>query len=121
MIAVHRADLSAEFPTRERCHITELMNFAAMPDLSVARCRVEPGVTTELHHLTGTAEIYVIVAGTGEMDDGRDHWQPLAPMDCVAIPAGSAQRIRNTGSGDLLFLALCRPRFAPDSYVPLEE
>ncbi len=117
---VHHADPAAEFPTRERCHILELLNRPETPDLSVARCRVEPGVTTELHALTGTAEIYVLLEGTGLMEDGAGTWQPVGPMDCVEIRAGAPQRIRNTGAGDLLFLALCRPRFEPPAYEPLE-
>lgn len=120
MITVHRADLSSEFPTRERCHITELLNAGATPGISVARCRVEPGVTTELHSLTGTAEIYVMIEGRGEMDLGGGDWRTVLPMDCVEIAAGAPQRIRNTASGDLVFLALCRPRFRPESYEPLE-
>lgn len=120
MITLHRADLSAEFPTRERCHVTELLNRAEVPDLSVARCRVEPGVTTELHSLTATAEIYVVTEGSGEMDIGGGDWRAVGPMDCIEIAAGAAQRIRNTGSGDLVFLALCRPRFVPGCYEALE-
>ena len=36
-------------------------------------------------------------------------------------PAGTAQRITNTGESDLIFLCVCMPRFTPDSYESLEE
>ena len=109
-----------EFPTRERCHITELLNDARSPRLSIARCRVEPGVITELHALRGTEETYLIEAGRGVMDDGEHAGRPVGPGDSILIPAGHAQRIRNTGESDLIFLAICVPRFVPDCYVPLE-
>ena len=37
------------------------------------------------------------------------------------IPAGCRQRITNTGRDDLVFLALCTPRFVPASYEDLED
>ena len=35
-----------EFYTAEKCYITELANSADDTDVSIARARVEPGVTT---------------------------------------------------------------------------
>ena len=32
---------------------------------------------------------------------------------------GDDQRITNTGEDDLIFLAICSPRFVPDAYEPL--
>ena len=104
-----------EFPTGERCHITELMNDADVPQLSLARARVEPGVTTQLHALD-VREIYVILSGHGVMDTGDGEALEVGPGDCVDIPAGADQRIRNTGDRDLVFLCLCAPRFTPACY-----
>ena len=105
--------------TTERCWISELVNDAAWPEFSLARCRVEPGVTTELHALS-VHEVYVLEQGRGLMhiDDG----QPFAvgPGDAVTIPKHAAQRIRNTGSADLLFLCVCAPRFSQECYTSLE-
>ena len=61
--AILRGTENAEFYTEERCYITELSNSPADPDISIARARVEPGVTTCWHRLVGTAERYVVVAG----------------------------------------------------------
>jgi mannose-6-phosphate isomerase-like protein (cupin superfamily) len=36
--------------------------------------------------------------------------------DLVMIPAGCRQRIRNIGENELVFLALCTPRFLEASY-----
>jgi mannose-6-phosphate isomerase-like protein (cupin superfamily) len=109
-----------EFYTRERCHITEILNDPASPEMSIARCRVEPGVVTELHSLTGVAETYLVESGCGDMDDGEGPARRVGPGDLVLIPAGHAQRITNCGPGDLVFLAVCRPGFVPACYTPLE-
>jgi len=111
---------SAEFFTRERCHIKEVLNNPASPGLSIARCRVAPGVTTELHALAGTAETYLIESGSGDMDDGKSAGFAVDPGDSVTIPPGQSQRIRNTGQDDLIFLVMCHPRFQPVCYQPLE-
>jgi len=109
----------AEFWTEERCYITELLNADASPEASLAVARVEPGMTTQLHKLAGVSERYIVRKGAGivEIDGQR---QPLAVGDQAVIPADAAQRIINTGSGDLEFYCLCVPRFRPESYVSLE-
>lgn len=108
-----------EFDTAERCSITELMNDAGVPDVSLARARVAPGVTTQLHALD-VREVYVVMAGTGRVDDGSGIGFDVGPGDCVDIPAGTPQRITNTGSGDLVFLCVCAPRFRAEGYRNLE-
>ena len=108
----------APFETRERCVITELLNAPEHPGASLAEARVGPGVITELHALD-VDETYVITAGEGRMELGPDAFDVRAG-DAVAIPAGTPQRIRNTGAGELVFLCLCLPRFRPDGYRPLE-
>jgi mannose-6-phosphate isomerase-like protein (cupin superfamily) len=45
----------------------------------------------------------------------------VGPGDLVYIPPGCHQRIANTGRSDLLFLAVCTPRFVPDAYVQMES
>lgn len=112
---------SDEFFTRERCHIKELLNDPASPGLSIARCRVAPGVVTELHALKATAETYLIEAGSGEMDDGTNRAIAVGPGDVVTIPPDQKQRIRNIGSTDLVFTVYCTPRFEQACYTPFED
>lgn len=108
-----------EFWTDERCYITELHNSDVSPEASLALARVEPGVTTQLHRLDGVCERYIVRKGEGLLEvDGVK--QQLREGDQFVIPAGAAQRIANTGSGDLEFYCLCTPRFHPASYVNLE-
>lgn len=105
--------------TSERCHITELVNDPALPEVSVARCRVTPGVTTELHALS-VDEWYVIEYGEGLMRIGDSAPFAVRAGDSVKIPARCEQQVANSGDSDLLFLCVCVPRFTPDCYRSLE-
>lgn len=115
-----RAGNEAEFPTRERIFITERLNDSAVPDLSLADARLEPGVTTELHRLT-VNEWYVIQHGAGLMEVGVREPFEVGLGDIVVIPAGVSQRITNTGDADLRFQCVCMPRFTEDSYHSMEN
>ncbi len=120
MNIIHRFDQGAEFETDERCHIVEILNNGEDPDCSIAQARVEPGVTTCLHKLTGIIERYVILSGQGEVEIDGDHPVPVSRLDVVVIPDGVTQKITNTGSRDLVFLCICTPRFRQQAYHDLE-
>ena len=112
---------SAEYYTEERCYINELANIADDPAVSIARARVMPGITTRLHRLRAITERYVILAGTGRVEVGGLPPQDVASGDVVLIPPGCPQRITNTGNEDLLFLAICSPRFEQAAYEDIEQ
>ena len=105
-----------EFPIEEGCFITELSNSAADPEVSIARARVPPGVTTRWHRVKNTVERYVILEGTGRVEVGTRAPEDVRPGDVVLIPRSERQRITNPGSVDLIFLAICTPRFLPEAY-----
>ncbi len=113
---VKRARPDREYPIPEGCLILELSNSPDDPAVSIARARVPPGVTTRWHRVRDTAERYVILEGEGRAEIGSLAPQEVAPGDVVLIPPSVRQRIANTGSGDLVFLAICSPRFTPDAY-----
>jgi mannose-6-phosphate isomerase-like protein (cupin superfamily) len=115
-----RWEAGREYETAERCSINELSNDAADPDVSIARARVLPGVTTRWHRVRGIAERYVILEGRGVVEVGGLAATEVGPGDVVRIPAGERQRIRNAGEGDLVFLAICTPRFVADAYEDAE-
>lgn len=119
--SVKHLDLSKEFYTPERCFITELSNTPDDPDISIARARVEPGVTTRWHRLSGTAERYYIVKGKGRVEIGKKPPEEVNVGDVVLIPSMCRQRITNIGSEDLIFLAICTPRFSNDIYEDVEH
>lgn len=110
-----------EFYFQEGCFITELYNTIHDPACSVAQARVLPGTTTRWHSLDGIIERYLILEGQGEVDIGDLPPQSVKTGDAAVIPAGTRQRIRNTGKEDLLFLAVCTPRFTENKYKDLEQ
>lgn len=114
--AVKRASAAKEFFTSEGCFIQELSNSADDPGVSIARARVEPGVTTRWHRVRDTVERYVILEGKGRVEVGELAPQELGPGDVVLIPPSWRQRITNIGGGDLVFLAICSPRFRSEAY-----
>ena len=119
--AVKRLDAAGEFYTPEKCHIIELSNTSDDPDVSIARARVEPGITTRWHRVVGTAERYVILEGKGRVEVGTLAPQDVGPGDVVLIPPSCTQRISNVGNKDLVFLAICSPRFRVEAYEDLES
>ncbi|MCG7900384.1 MAG: cupin domain-containing protein [Candidatus Thiodiazotropha lotti] len=121
MQQIRHLDSDREFYIEERCHIIELSNSADDPDCSIARARVEPGVTTCWHRLSETAERYLIVSGAGRVEIGELPAATVQPGDLVTIPPMTPQRITNTSSEDLIFYAICTPRFLPENYQPLES
>ena len=114
-------DTREEYYFAEGCFITELLNTKDDPAVSVARARVEPGRTTRWHSLAGIGERYLLVEGSGRVEIGDQPLCEVGPGDVVLIPAGCRQRITNTGPCDLIFLAICTPRFVASAYRDLEE
>ncbi len=119
MISAYRPE--SEFFTSERCYIVEIHNRRDDEDCSIARIRVTPGVTTQLHALRGTVERYVILEGEGRVEIDGGPTTLVRPLDVVYIPQGAAQRITNTADDDLIFLAICTPRFRPENYIDRES
>jgi mannose-6-phosphate isomerase-like protein (cupin superfamily) len=112
-----RPDESKEFFTNERCHILEMLNnHKSDKPFSIARARVESGVTTVWHRLNGILEFYYILEGRGFMEIGEDPGFAVKQNDIVQIEPGMAQRIKNIGDEDLIFLVICNPPFTDDNY-----
>lgn len=110
----------AEYYFAEGCHINELSNSPDDPAVSIARARVVPGVTTHWHRLRDIAERYVILAGKGRVEVGELPPQEVTHGAVVLIPPHCWQRISNIGDEDLVFLAICSPRFRPEAYEDVE-
>ena len=109
-----------EYYFEEGCFINELSNSDADPAVSIAQARVKPGETTRWHKLENTTERYVILSGTGLAEVGQLS-QTVKAGDTVIIAPGDKQRITNTGPDDLVFLAICSPRFREGNYIDLED
>jgi len=118
--SVKRPEVQQEFSTPEGCYILEVSNSADDEAASIARARVAPGVTTRWHRVKDTAERYVILEGRGRVEVGELAPQEVGPGDVVLIPPSVRQRIANIGEVDLIFLAICTPRFRNEAYEDLQ-
>ena len=119
--SIKQQKLSNEFHTPEKCYITELSNTSDDPGVSIARERVLPGVPTNWNRLKETSERYYIISGKGLVEVGKLPFQEVNPGDIVIIPPMCRQRITNIGSDDLVFLAICTPRFTNSNYEDIEN
>lgn len=119
-ILIKRPNETDEYPTEERCHILELLNESDDSSQSIARARVEPGVTTAWHQLKDTSEVYLIISGQGSVELNEEERHDLNAGDLVRIPPNTPQRIENTGVDDLVFLCFCTPAFGENCYESLE-
>ena len=118
---IKHLDSDSEFWTDELCHIIEVSNSDNDPDVSIARARVEPGVTTRWHRLRDITERYYILSGQGSVEVADLPAENIREGATVIIPANARQRITNTGDDDLLFLAICSPRFDPGAYEDIDD
>jgi mannose-6-phosphate isomerase-like protein (cupin superfamily) len=110
-----KKDIKDEFYIEEGCFIIESSD-RSDPQMSIAIARVEPGVTTAFHYLDGIDERYLMISGKGGVEIGEMQPRVVKTGDVVYIPAGTRQRITNTGSDDLLFYCICTPPFDKKRY-----
>ena len=110
-----------EYYFQEGCYITELWNENSDEPVSIAQARLAAGERTKSHALKDTVERYLILSGEGLVHIGENPPQSVRKNDVVFIPAATPQSIENTGDNELIFLAVCTPRFKESNYVSLEE
>lgn len=120
-VSDYTKNMSKEYYFKEGCYITELRNTPDDPAVSVARVRVLPGETTRWHALRETTERYLILEGSGIFESGEKAARKVQAGDVVMIPADTSQRITNNGTNDLIFLAVCTPRFTETNYIDLSN
>jgi mannose-6-phosphate isomerase-like protein (cupin superfamily) len=112
-----RATSLTEYLTPERCFIFENCGISTGDKkVSIARARVEPGVSTKVHHLDRVQEIYLITQGKGKVQIGDLEPSEVTEGDVVIIPPGALQKITNNGNSDLIFYCICTPAFTENCY-----
>lgn len=89
---------------------------AAGLSCSIAHAIVPAGEATLPHMLGRSVELYYILEGSGEMHIGEEAAE-VRPGQIVYIPPGARQFIRNTGTGDLVFLCIVSPRWQADDEI----
>jgi mannose-6-phosphate isomerase-like protein (cupin superfamily) len=109
------------YNTKDGSEIRELMHPDAHGNRaqSLAEARIDPGRETLLHRHRNSEELYHVTAGAGQMTLGARRFT-ISVGDTVAIPPGTAHRVRNTGDGPLVILCCCSPPYAHDDTELLE-
>lgn len=99
----------------DRSILCELLHPDKIPEVaglgcSIAHAIVPAGEATLPHLLERSVELYYILEGIGEMHIGEER-APVRAGQIVYIPPGARQFIRNTGTGDLVFLCIVSPKW----------
>jgi len=109
-----------EYYFDERCYIAEWWNDPADADCSIARTRrarrddaPAPAVGRHRAILPAARE----QEGRSRQARGGDGRTRIGRRD----PPDTAQRITNIGDEDLVFFAICTPRFHPDIYETIDN
>jgi mannose-6-phosphate isomerase-like protein (cupin superfamily) len=85
---------------------------------SLAHAVVKPGKITRPHRLR-SSEVYYILEGVGEMHVDNEK-ERVSAGQAIYISPNSIQRIRNMGTGDLVFLCIVDPAWSPEDEEILE-
>lgn len=109
----------SEYYFKEGCYIEEWLNSPDDFEMSIARVRVLAGETTKLHALKNTVERYIILSGEAVVTIDKEKIK-VEEKSTVRISQDQPQKIQNTGPNDLVFLAICTPRFLENNYYECE-
>ena len=91
------------------------------PTFKVKRIEVLPGKRLSYQKHAQRAEHWVVVAGTAKVTlDGREI--TVRNGEAIDIPVGSAHRVENPGTDDLIFIEVQRGNYlGEDDIVRLED
>jgi mannose-6-phosphate isomerase-like protein (cupin superfamily) len=111
-VNVRSREDAAPFTTLDGSTIRVLLDAAAggAENQSLAEAALAPGQATRRHYHAETEEIYVLLAGVGEMEvDGAR--ARVRAGDAVLIPPGARHSIRADEAGEVRFLCCCAPAY----------
>jgi mannose-6-phosphate isomerase-like protein (cupin superfamily) len=86
---------------------------------SLAYARVLAAKTT-LSHKLKSSEVYYFIKGKGEMYI-NDEKEPVSGGQTVYVPPESVQKLKNTGSEDLVFLCIVDPAWKAGDEKVVED
>jgi mannose-6-phosphate isomerase-like protein (cupin superfamily) len=110
-VEIRSREVAEPFTTADGSTIRVLLDadLAGAQNQSLAEATLAPGQATERHFHADTEEIYVILAGAGEMELDGEH-RGVGPGEAVLIPPGAWHQIR-AGDAELRFLCCCSPPY----------
>jgi mannose-6-phosphate isomerase-like protein (cupin superfamily) len=77
---------------------------------SLAEATLRPGQATRRHYHAETEEVYLLLAGEGEMEIDGDR-RHVGAGDAILIPPGARHEIRADEGAELRFLCCCAPPY----------
>ena len=111
---IHDIKSADYFTSRDGCRLCELLHPKNDPtltmDMSLCHCILEPGEATAPHSLKEQTEVYYILSGEGQMHIGEEA-AAISSGQTTSVPPGAMQWIANSGTDELLFLAICQPQW----------
>ena len=110
-VHVRSREQADPFTTADGSTIRVLLDaeVAGAENQSLAEATLAPGQATERHYHRDSEEIYVVLAGAGEMElDGER--RRVGPGDAILIPRRAWHQIR-AGDDELRFLCCCAPAY----------
>jgi mannose-6-phosphate isomerase-like protein (cupin superfamily) len=106
-VEIASRDRAEPFTTLDGSTIRELL---AARNQSLAEATLGPGQATQRHYHADTEEIYVVLAGAGEIEvDGES--SDVGPGDAILIPSGAWHQLRADESAELRILCCCAPPY----------
>lgn len=109
---------SSEFYSdNERCHITELYNLHKDENLSIAKARVEKGVSTAFHSLKDVDEKYVILLGQGIVEVGELPPTEVLHLEMLYVSLPEQNKELQTLAIQILFFSVSAPQGLKRSYM----
>jgi mannose-6-phosphate isomerase-like protein (cupin superfamily) len=70
-----------------------------------AQMTLGPGCSIGTHQHNGEDEIYIVLAGEGEVEEAGQ-WKPVRQGDAILTGKGASHGLRNTGKGPLSIAAI---------------
>jgi mannose-6-phosphate isomerase-like protein (cupin superfamily) len=80
---------------------------------SLAEATLAPGQATQRHYHAETEEIYVVLAGAGDMEVDGDRSR-VGPGDAILIPPGAWHQLLADDVGELRILCCCAPPYGDE-------
>jgi mannose-6-phosphate isomerase-like protein (cupin superfamily) len=109
MLLRNRERDAAPFVTKDGSTIREYHHTELQ---SLAEASLEAGTATERHYHARSEEIYLLVAGGGELEvDGAR--RPVGPGDAILIPPGAWHQL-HAGEEGARLLCCCVPPYSDD-------
>jgi mannose-6-phosphate isomerase-like protein (cupin superfamily) len=103
----------------EKNSLQEVMGLKAIihyENYSIANTTLKSCAQVPRHFHRVSDEVYIITAGSGEMQVDEDSF-PLSAGDVILISPGEKHQVHTDKNEELEFLAITYPPYSPDDFI----